>query len=126
MHKGYRVIGVDLVPERLERVRARGAEVLDLREHESDLAEMIRGMTDGRGTDSVIDAVGMEAHGSPGAKVAHQLVGLLPDAVAEKLMETAPGSTGCTPSTSRSTSSAAAARSRWSASTAGWPTRCRC
>jgi threonine dehydrogenase-like Zn-dependent dehydrogenase len=89
LHKGYRVIGVDLVPERLERVRARGAEVLDLREHEDDLAEVIRGMTDGRGTDSVIDAVGMEAHGSPGAKVAQQAVGLLPDAVAEKVMERA-------------------------------------
>ena len=89
MHKGYRVIGVDLVPERLERVRARGAEVLDLREHEDDLAEVIRGMTDGRGTDSVIDAVGLEAHGSPGAKLAQQVTGMLPDAVAEKMMERA-------------------------------------
>jgi threonine dehydrogenase-like Zn-dependent dehydrogenase len=88
-HQGFRVIGVDLVPERLERMRARGIEVLDLREHDDDLAEVIRGMTDGRGTDSVIDAVGMEAHGSPGAKVAQQAVGLLPDAVAEKLMERA-------------------------------------
>jgi threonine dehydrogenase-like Zn-dependent dehydrogenase len=88
-HRGYRVIGVDLVPERLERMRARGTEVLDLREHEDDLAEVIRGMTDGRGTDSVIDAVGMEAHGSPGAKVAQQAVGLLPDSVAEKVMERA-------------------------------------
>jgi threonine dehydrogenase-like Zn-dependent dehydrogenase len=86
MHQGYRVIGVDLVPERLERVKARGAEVLDLREHERDLAEVIREMTDGRGTDSVIDAVGMEAHGSPGAKIAQQITGLLPDSVAEKMM----------------------------------------
>jgi threonine dehydrogenase-like Zn-dependent dehydrogenase len=38
MEKGYRVIGVDLVPERLERVRARGAEVLDVTEHDDDLA----------------------------------------------------------------------------------------
>jgi threonine dehydrogenase-like Zn-dependent dehydrogenase len=83
------VIGVDLVPERLERVRARGAEVLDLRDHENDVADVIRGMTDGRGTDSVIDAVGLEAHGSPGAKLAQQVTGLLPDAVAEKLMERA-------------------------------------
>ncbi|HET8822613.1 MAG TPA: hypothetical protein VFM57_13780 [Thermoleophilaceae bacterium] len=30
--------------------------------------------------------VGMEAHGSPGAKVAQQLVGLMPDALAEKVM----------------------------------------
>jgi threonine dehydrogenase-like Zn-dependent dehydrogenase len=89
LHHGYRVIGVDLVPERLERVRARGADALDLREHDDDLAEVIRSMTDGRGTDSVIDAVGMEAHGSPGAKVAQQAVGFLPDAVAEKVMERA-------------------------------------
>jgi threonine dehydrogenase-like Zn-dependent dehydrogenase len=86
MHRGHRVIGVDLVPERLQRVRARGAEVLDLREHDDDLPEVIRGMTDGRGTDSVIDAVGMEAHGSPGAKVAQQIAGLLPDPVAEKMI----------------------------------------
>ena len=46
-------------------------------------------MTDGRGTDSVIDAVGMEAHGAPGSKIAQQLTGLLPDAVAEKMMEKA-------------------------------------
>jgi threonine dehydrogenase-like Zn-dependent dehydrogenase len=89
LHRGHRVIGVDLVPERLERVRARGAEVLDLSEHEDDLAEVIRGMTDGRGPDSVIDAVGMEAHGSPGAQMAQQLTGLLPDAVAGKVMEKA-------------------------------------
>ena len=34
----------------------------------------------------MIDAVGMEAHGSPAAKVAHQLTALLPDALAERLM----------------------------------------
>jgi len=89
LHRGHRVIGVDLVPERLERARARGVEVLDLREHEHDLADVIREMTDGRGTDSVIEAVGMEAHGSPGARLAHQMVGLLPDRVAEKVMERA-------------------------------------
>ncbi|MEA2382180.1 MAG: hypothetical protein QOH72_2151 [Solirubrobacteraceae bacterium] len=89
LHRGYRVIGVDLVPERLERVRARGAEVIDLREHDADLAEVIRDMTDGRGPDSVIDAVGMEAHGAPLAKLAQQVTGLLPDAIAEKFMEKA-------------------------------------
>jgi hypothetical protein len=36
-------------------------------------------MTGGRGPDAVIDAVGMEAHGSPGAGVAHKLAGLLPE-----------------------------------------------
>jgi threonine dehydrogenase-like Zn-dependent dehydrogenase len=89
MHKGYRAIAVDLVPERLERARARGAEVIDLREHEDDLGDVIRAMTDGRGTDSVIDAVGLEAHGSGPAKLAHKMAGLLPDTLAEKVMQTA-------------------------------------
>jgi len=89
MHKGLRVIGVDIVPERLERASERGVEVIDLIEHPDDLAEVVRGMTDGRGTDSVIEAVGMEAHGSPGAKIAHQMAGYLPDPLAEKVMEKA-------------------------------------
>jgi threonine dehydrogenase-like Zn-dependent dehydrogenase len=89
LHRGHRVIGVDLVPERLERARQRGAEVLDVTEHQRDLGDVIRGMTDGRGPDSVIEAVGMEAHGSPIGKLAHQMAGLLPDAVAEKVMEKA-------------------------------------
>jgi threonine dehydrogenase-like Zn-dependent dehydrogenase len=87
--RGHRVIGVDLVPVRLERSRARGIEVLDLREHESDLAEVIREMTDGRGPDSVIEAVGMEAHGSPGAKLMQQATGLLPDSLTRPLMQKA-------------------------------------
>jgi threonine dehydrogenase-like Zn-dependent dehydrogenase len=89
LHRGHRVIGVDLVPERLERVRSRGAEVVDLNEHDADLPEVIRDMTDGRGPDSVIDAVGMEAHGAPVAKLAQQMTGLLPDVVAEKVMQKA-------------------------------------
>src|SRR3954452_13394512 len=89
MHKGRRVIAVDRVDERLDRARSRGIEVLDLREHEKDLPEAIRELTDGRGTDAVIDAVGMEAHGSAGAKIAQQLTGMLPDAIAEKMMQKA-------------------------------------
>jgi threonine dehydrogenase-like Zn-dependent dehydrogenase len=85
-HRGYRVIGVDLVPERIERVRQLGVEVIDGREHKN-VGDVVREMTDGRGTDSVIDAVGMEAHGAPVAKFAQQMTGLLPDAIAEKLME---------------------------------------
>jgi threonine dehydrogenase-like Zn-dependent dehydrogenase len=88
-HKGYRVIGVDLVPERLERVRARGVEVVDLREHEKDLGDAIRDMTDGRGPDSVLDAVGLEAHGSPVTTLLQKLVGVLPRTIAAPLMETA-------------------------------------
>jgi threonine dehydrogenase-like Zn-dependent dehydrogenase len=89
-HRGAgKVFGVDLVPERLERARRNGVEVVDLREHDDDLAEFLREKTDGRGPDSVIDAVGMEAHGAPVAKVAQQVTGLLPDSVAAKLMEKA-------------------------------------
>ena len=90
LHRGAgRVIGVDLVPERLERARARGVETVDLRTHEDDLGDVIREMTDGRGPDAVIDAVGMEAHGAPVAKMAQTLAGLLPDPAARTLMEKA-------------------------------------
>lgn len=88
LHRGYRVIAVDLVPERIELARRFGVEVLDLAEVE-DVAEAVRDMTGGRGTDSVIDAVGMEAHGSPTSKFAQTITGFLPDAVARKMMETA-------------------------------------
>jgi threonine dehydrogenase-like Zn-dependent dehydrogenase len=81
------VIGVDLVPDRLERARAHGVEVLDLEEHD-DLAGAIREMTHGRGPESVIDAVGMEAHGAPVGRFAHKMAGLLPDALAAKVIET--------------------------------------
>ncbi|MFC8532129.1 zinc-dependent alcohol dehydrogenase [Nocardia sp. NPDC057227] len=88
-HLGYRVIGVDLVPERLARVAARGIETIDLAEAGASLGEVIRDRTRGRGTDTVIDAVGMEAHGSPVASFAQKTTGFLPDSVAEKLMNTA-------------------------------------
>ncbi len=88
-HQGLRVIGVDLVPERLARMRARGIEVVDLREAGDDLGGIIREMTDGRGGDSVIDAVGMEAHGSPVAKAAQTAVSFLPDAIAAPMMKVA-------------------------------------
>ena len=88
-HRGYRVLGVDLVPDRLERARSHGVEVLDLNEHEDDLVEVVRGMTDGRGPDSVIDAVGMEAHGSPIGKLMQTLSGFLPSPLQRKLIETA-------------------------------------
>jgi threonine dehydrogenase-like Zn-dependent dehydrogenase len=88
-HCGYRVIGVDFVAERLERVRRRGIEVLDLRRHEDDLADVIREMTDGRGPDSVVDAVGMEAHGSPVAKLMQTMSSFLPDPLQAKLVERA-------------------------------------
>ena len=88
-HRGAgQVLAIDLVPERLERARAHGVEAIDLRE-QADMPAYVRERTGGRGPDSVIDAVGMEAHGAPIGKLAHRLAGLLPDAAARKVIETA-------------------------------------
>src|SRR5690606_4725734 len=83
-----KVIGVDLVPERLERARQNGVEVIDLRDHD-DVVTAIRELTDGRGPDSVIDAVGIEAPGARLGKLAPPEPTRRPDAVASKLMERA-------------------------------------
>jgi threonine dehydrogenase-like Zn-dependent dehydrogenase len=89
LHRGAsEVFGIDLVPERLEMARRHGIHAVDLREHD-DIAEALRALTDGRGPDSVIDAVGMEAHGAPIAKLAQTMAGMLPDALAEKMIEKA-------------------------------------
>jgi threonine dehydrogenase-like Zn-dependent dehydrogenase len=81
-----RVIGVDLVPERLALAAAHGIETLDLREVDDVAATLIE-MTGGRGPDGVVEAVGMEAHGSPAAKAAQTAAGLLPDAVAKPFID---------------------------------------
>jgi len=86
-HRGCEhVLAIDLVPERLERARAHGVDAINLEEHD-DLAAVVQDKTDGRGPSAVIDAVGMEAHGAPVSKLAQRMVGLLPDAVAQKAME---------------------------------------
>jgi threonine dehydrogenase-like Zn-dependent dehydrogenase len=88
-HQGAeKVFGIDNVPERLEMARRNGIEAIDPDEHE-DISAVIRELTDGRGPDSTIDAVGMEAHGAPGAKMAQTITGLLPDPVAAKVTEKA-------------------------------------
>ena len=81
-----RVIGVDLVPERLSKATGYGIETLDMTSVD-DVADTLIEMTSGRGPDGVIDAVGMEAHGSPIGKVAHTAVGMLPDALAAPLTD---------------------------------------
>ena len=59
-----RVIAVDSVPERLALAATKsGAEVINF-EEEAHLIEQIKELTGGRGPDSCIDAVGMEAHGA--------------------------------------------------------------
>ena len=87
LHRGAgRVFGVDLVPERLEMARRHGIEVLNYEDHDN-MADAVRELTDGRGPDSVIDAVGMEAHGAPAGGFAQKATGLLPDQVAAPLTE---------------------------------------
>jgi threonine dehydrogenase-like Zn-dependent dehydrogenase len=88
-HRGAgKVIGIDLVPERLAKAAQSGAITYDTREHKY-IGELIRQVTDGRGADSVIDAVGMEAHGAPVGRLAQNLVGVLPNPVAAKITEKA-------------------------------------
>ncbi|MET9550176.1 alcohol dehydrogenase catalytic domain-containing protein [Streptomyces sp. NPDC006627] len=87
LHRGASlVVGVDLVLERLSRAARDGVKALDLRRHGKDIGEAVRDLTQGRGTDAVIDAVGMEAHGAPLVKAAQWGVGMLPDAVGAKVM----------------------------------------
>jgi threonine dehydrogenase-like Zn-dependent dehydrogenase len=83
------VIGIDLVDERLERSRSRGVDVVDFRSfaNDAEIVAAVQERTGGRGPDAVIDAVGMEADGSPVAKAAHAMTALLPNSVAEKLMK---------------------------------------
>ncbi|MFJ6755392.1 alcohol dehydrogenase catalytic domain-containing protein [Streptomyces sp. NPDC091273] len=89
-HRGAgTVIGIDLVPERLARARRRGVHTLDLQQYGDGLADAVRALTGGRGPDAVIDAVGMEAHGSRIAAAAQGITTLLPDALAAAVMKRA-------------------------------------
>jgi threonine dehydrogenase-like Zn-dependent dehydrogenase len=85
VHRGYRVLAVDPVAERRAMAERHGADVFDLTD---SVVEELRDLTDGRGADAVVDAVGMEAHGNPAVSTVHKAVGLLPDALAQKVMET--------------------------------------
>ena len=58
-----RVIAIDRIPERLQMAKEQcGAEIINY--EEVDAGEAVKEMTGGRGPDSCIDAVGMEAHGT--------------------------------------------------------------
>ncbi|MFP7760614.1 alcohol dehydrogenase catalytic domain-containing protein [Marisediminicola sp. LYQ134] len=83
---GHRVIAVDPVPERRAMAERHGVETMDLTD---ETLAQLRDLTDGRGPDSVVDAVGLEAHGNHAASFAQKAVGLLPDAIAKKAMDTA-------------------------------------
>jgi threonine dehydrogenase-like Zn-dependent dehydrogenase len=89
LHRGAgQVFGADVVPERLERARGRGVDVLATTD-QKEVVEAVRNATDGRGPDAVIDAVGMEAHGSPLASLAQKATAVVPDAIMEKVMQVA-------------------------------------
>jgi threonine dehydrogenase-like Zn-dependent dehydrogenase len=85
-HLGYEVLAVDPVPERRAMAERHGIETWDLTD---ETVAAIRERTLGRGPDSVVDAVGMEAHGNPVAGFAQAAVGLLPDALARRAMDSA-------------------------------------
>jgi threonine dehydrogenase-like Zn-dependent dehydrogenase len=86
VHRGYRVLAIDPVPERRAMAERHGVDTFDLAD---DVIDQLRDLTEGRGADAVVDAVGLEAHGNPGIKFAQQALGLLPDPVAQKVMDTA-------------------------------------
>ena len=79
LHRGVRqVIGVDLVDARLQRARERVSRPSTCATSTTSPPRCATS-PQGRGADAVVDAVGMEAHGSPIVKVSHKLVGALPD-----------------------------------------------
>src|SRR5215212_5169376 len=80
------VIASDDVPERTARARSNGVTVIDTTK-KADVVAQVRDLTDGRGPDAVIDAVGMEAHGSPVASALQKATAVVPDAVMEKVMQ---------------------------------------
>ena len=85
-HRGAeRVFGLDLVPERLALAERHGIEAINI-EQDGDIGDALRERTDGRGPDSVIDAVGMEAHGAPFGELAQKMAGFLPDFVARPVI----------------------------------------
>ena len=86
VHRGYRVLAVDPVAERREMASRHGVETFDLSD---DVVSDLRDLTEGRGADAVVDAVGMEAHGNPGVGIVQKAVGLLPDALAQQMMDKA-------------------------------------
>ncbi|MEW1958209.1 zinc-dependent alcohol dehydrogenase [Kineococcus sp. NPDC059986] len=91
-HLGYDVVAVDPVPERRAMAQRHGVTAIDLTDDAgADVPAQLRDRTDGRGPDAVLDAVGMEAHGGAEgaiAKAAQTAVGLLPDRLAQRVMET--------------------------------------
>jgi threonine dehydrogenase-like Zn-dependent dehydrogenase len=80
------IYAIDLVPERLALAQQAGAYGLDLNDID-DIPGALLSLTGGRGPDSVVDAVGMEAHGQAVIGLAQRAVGMLPKPVAQELTD---------------------------------------
>ena len=66
-----RVIAIDREPERLRMAAENSkAEIINFEEIDGELHELLADLTDGRGPDRCIEAVGMEAHGASIAQTA--------------------------------------------------------
>jgi threonine dehydrogenase-like Zn-dependent dehydrogenase len=89
--QGVNVITVDRVPERLARVHGAGADTIDLEQLDKDttVADVVRDKTQGRGADAVVEAVGMEAHGSTAGDLVHRLTPFMPDVLAQPILKKA-------------------------------------
>ncbi|WP_432456782.1 alcohol dehydrogenase catalytic domain-containing protein [Cellulomonas iranensis] len=89
LHRGAgRVVGIDIVAERLLMAARHGVEVIDAARTD-DVVAAVRDRTHGRGADAVVEAVGMEAHGSPVAAAGQRAASFLPDALARPFIERA-------------------------------------
>jgi threonine dehydrogenase-like Zn-dependent dehydrogenase len=96
-----RVIAIDRVPERLQMAAKHGrAETINFSEIDGSVYDKLMEMTNGRGPDSCIDAVGAEAHGTGAvdavldrAKMAVALATDRPHALRETMMAVRKGGT---------------------------------
>jgi threonine dehydrogenase-like Zn-dependent dehydrogenase len=86
VHRGYRVLAVDPEPARREMAQRHGVQTFDLTD---TIVDELRDLTEGRGADAVVDAVGLEAHGNAGVKFIQNAVGLLPDVLSRPLLDKA-------------------------------------
>ena len=80
------IIAVDRVADRLAVAAAAGAQVIDLDEVKN-VGDAVRDLTDGRGADGTLDAVGMEAHGSPVSEAVIKAAARLPKPVGKPMIE---------------------------------------
>jgi len=77
------------VEARLAMARRHGIRTVALGKDAREIDVAVLELTQGRGADCVIDAVGMEAHGSPVTGFLQKTAGYLPDVIAEPLAERA-------------------------------------